>query len=67
MAVFKIKALANYGKILKGMEVEVITKNSTLNTASASKDIEKAFETKYGIDAPSGVYSNKHIFQISEN
>jgi len=67
MAVFKIKALVNYGKFVKGMEVEVVTKNSTFNTAAASKDIEKAFEAKYGIDAPSGVYGNKHIFQVIEN
>ena len=65
MAVFKIKALKNYGVIVQGMEVEVIIKNATRNPLP--NEIQKAFEEKYGINAPNGVYGNKGSFEITEN
>jgi hypothetical protein len=60
MGVFKIKALKNWGAIVKGMEVEVVKKNTTAKPLQ--NEIEKAFEQKYNINAPSGVYSNASSF-----
>ena len=60
--VWKIKALKSYGPIPQGAEVEVIIHNS--NRKPNGQEIQKAFAEKYKIKAPSGVYGNKHIFQI---
>lgn len=64
MAVFKIKAIANWGAIVKGMEVEVVVKNNTREPLG--DEIQKAFSEKYDIKAPNGVYHNKSSFEIIE-
>jgi len=60
--IWKVKALKSYGTIPQGAEVEIIINNS--NRKPNGQEIQKAFSEKYGIKAPSGVYGNKHIFQI---
>ncbi len=59
---WKVKALKSYGAIPQGAEVEIIIKDT--NRAPSGTEIEKAYSTKYSIKAPSGVYGNKHIFEI---
>lgn len=59
---WKVKALKSYGGIPQGAEIEVIIKNTS--RAPSNTEMVEAFSTKYNIKAPSGVYSNKHIFDI---
>ena len=63
--VWKIKALKDYNKIVKGMEIEVIKQNTT--SPPSDSEIAAAFEKKYNIVAPRGVYGNKGSFEISKN
>lgn len=59
---WKVKALVGTGPIAKGMEVEIIIKNRT--GPPSGNDIRDAFSKKYSINAPSGIYGNKHMFEI---
>lgn len=62
--VWKVKALRDWNEIVKGMEVEVIKKNTT--AAPSQTEIQKAFSEKYSIKAPGGVYGNKSSFTITK-
>jgi len=64
MAVFKIKALVNYGKFIKGMEVEILIKGSSRKPTGS--EIKNAFDSKYGIVAPNMSYG-KPYFEVIEN
>jgi hypothetical protein len=57
-ALWKIKAIRNRGVITQGMEVEVIVKNTSVNRPP-EKDVKAAFEEKYGIKAPNGIWKDK--------
>ena len=48
--VWKVKAIKNHSKIIKGMEVEVILKGRTGQPNVT--EIRAALKTKYGVDAP---------------
>jgi hypothetical protein len=61
---WKVKALKPSGKIAQGMEVEIIISNSTGNPGQ--KLIQESFSNKYKINAPSGIYGNKHLFEIKK-
>lgn len=61
---WKIKALQSVSCIAKGMEVEVIKKNT--NSAPLGNEIRDAFAEKYDIKAPTGIYGNKHLFEITK-
>lgn len=65
MPVFKIKALRNWGSILKGMEVEIVRKPYTNKPTQV--EIKEAFSTKYNIKAPGAIYYDKSNFEIWEN
>lgn len=62
--VWKVKALRDWNEIVKGMEVEIIKKNTT--SAPSQTEIQKAFSEKYSIKAPGGVYGNKSSFTITK-
>jgi len=61
---WKIKALKSTGPIAQGMEVEVIKNNTT--GAPSGNEIRDAFSLKYNIKAPTGIYGNKHMFEIKK-
>jgi len=61
---WKIKVLKSTGSFAQGMEVEVIKHNTT--GSPNEKEIKEAFELKYKIKPPSGIYGNKHIFEIKK-
>lgn len=48
--VWKVRAIKNHSKIIKGMEVEVIIKGRTGQPNVT--EIREALRNKYGIDAP---------------
>jgi len=48
--VWKVRAIRNHSKIIKGMEVEVIIKGRTGQPNVT--EIREALKAKYGIDAP---------------
>ena len=62
--VWKIKALRDWNEIVKGMEVEVIKKNTS--SPPMQNEIQEAFNKKYSIKAPGGVYGNKSAFTIEK-
>ena len=47
---WKVKANKNFGKLVKGMEVEILVKNRTGQPNVT--EIRAALKTKYGVDAP---------------
>lgn len=59
---WKVKALKSTGPIAQGMEVEVIKQNTT--GAPTQNEIRDAFNSKYSITAQTGIYANKHMFEI---
>jgi len=58
---WKIKAVTNWGKVVKGMEVDVIVRN---NTGKPTTDaIRDALEAKYSIKIGGGMPSSTFDFQ----
>lgn len=58
---WKIKAVTNWGKVVKGMEVDVIVRN---NTGKPTTDaIRDALEAKYSIKIAGGMPSSTFDFQ----
>lgn len=51
--IWKVKTNKNFGKLVKGMEVEVIVKNRTGQPNIA--EITEAIKVKYGIDSLGGL------------
>lgn len=58
---WKVKAVTNWGKVVKGMEVDVIVRN---NTGKPTTDaIRDALEAKYNITIGGGMPSSTFDFQ----
>lgn len=51
--VWKVKAIKNFGKLAKGMEVEIVVRNRSGHPNIT--EIREAIKLKYGIDNLSGL------------